>query len=178
MRKVQDTATKLNKSISSSKSVTNSDEEYRDDTEFSDLRKRDISSEEDITLYLNQSEQIYCREKEKDCIDAFLADPNKKGLYISGQPGTGKTCLVLKIISEYKKSKKIFDIYINCFCFHTFDEFYNKIFQNIEENKKKIVKLLKPEHYNTFNTFLNKRNSSSVMRTFLIDLLNEINIFV
>ena len=62
MRKVQDTATKLNKSISSSKSVTNSDEEYRDDTEFSDLRKRDISSEEDITLYLNQSEQIYCRE--------------------------------------------------------------------------------------------------------------------
>ena len=31
MRKVQDTATKLNKSISSSKSATNSDEEYRDE---------------------------------------------------------------------------------------------------------------------------------------------------
>ena len=81
MRKVEDTAKILNKSFSSSKSksATNSEDENRDDTQFSDVKKRDISSEEDITLYLNNSEQIYCRDKEKDCINNFLYDNKKRG---------------------------------------------------------------------------------------------------
>ncbi len=174
-----DTAKKINKSISSERSVYNSDEENREETEFSYTKKRDLSSEEDITIFLNQSDKIYCRENEKECIKSFLSDENKKGLYISGQPGTGKTCLVTKIVNEYKKAQKnMFDIYINCFCFHTFDEFYNNIFQNLEENKKQIMKLLKPEHCNTFKSFLQRRSSATVMRSFLIELLNEINIFM
>lgn len=133
----------------------------------------------DLTSSLNKGEKIYCRERERESILNFIKNKEKKGLFISGQPGTGKTCLVSKVVEEYRlKDDNMVDIYINCFCFHTFDEFYNKIFESLEEKQSQILKLLQPKYVKVFKSFLSKRNSSSAMRKFLIDLLNEIEIFL
>ena len=165
--------------MTSEKAISQSDDERRDDTDLSDVNKKETENDEDITLGLTLSDKIYCREIEKKSIKNFLSDGDKKGIYISGQPGTGKTSLVLKLVEELKSSsQKIFDIYINCYCFQSFDEFYNKIFENLEENRKQILKLLKPEHYETFNTFLRRKKSSNLIKLFLTDLLNEINLFL
>ncbi len=96
--------------------------------------KKDFSY--DITEKLSNS-LIYCREKEKEKILEFILDKDLKSLFICGQPGTGKTSLVLEIIKTYlDKEKNYITIYINCMSVHSIEDFYiqiiNFLFKNIE----------------------------------------------
>ena len=54
----------------------------------------------DITEKLGNS-KIFCRDDEKKEILEFIksTEKNKKTLFVSGQPGTGKTSLIAEIIN-------------------------------------------------------------------------------
>jgi len=96
------------------------------------LEKNDFF--QDITQKLSNS-LIYCREKEKEKILEFINNKNSKTLFICGQPGTGKTSLLLEI---FKHDLKNFDfsikIYINCMSVHSSEDFYYQIIKFLIEN--------------------------------------------
>ena len=93
-----------------------------------------VSDFSDITEKLSNS-IIYCREKEKQQLLNFIQKDETKTMFICGQPGTGKTSLILELFkNDLKSSEYSIKIYINCMSVHSIEDFYLQILKFLLEN--------------------------------------------
>jgi Cdc6-like AAA superfamily ATPase len=125
----------------------------------------DYFNMKDITEKLGNS-KIFCREEEKKEILDFIhsTDKNKKTLFVSGQPGTGKTSLITEILTNdlVDDQNYFLKFSINCLSINSTDDFYEALFKymndaiiynylkkTLGENKQKeIIQLLGDNHPN------------------------------
>jgi Cdc6-like AAA superfamily ATPase len=127
----------------------------------------------DITEKLGNS-KIYCRDDEKKEILDFIksTEKNKKTLFVSGQPGTGKTSLIAEILNTdlVDDQKYFLKFSINCLSINSTEDFYEALFKYLndakiynylnkilgEKKQKNIIQLLKDTPYqNSFTKILN-----------------------
>ena len=102
--------------------ITSTEEKVKDIT---------ISEINDITEKLSNS-AIYCRDSEREKILFFLSEKSEtKTMFISGQPGTGKTSLVLDILEHVEDKKLIFHLCLNCISLTSSEEFYSEFFKRM-----------------------------------------------
>jgi Cdc6-like AAA superfamily ATPase len=103
---------------------------------FGPLAEETSDFSSDITEKLSNS-LIYCRETEKKRILDFISNKDLKTLFICGQPGTGKTSLLLEI---FKKDLCLINntikIYINFMSVHSAEDFYYQILKFLLENRQ------------------------------------------
>lgn len=90
----------------------------------------------DITEKLGNS-KIFCRDDEKKEIIDFikLKEKNSKTLFVSGQPGTGKTSLIVEILNnDLSENKEYFlKFSINCLSINSTDDFYDAVFKYMND---------------------------------------------
>ena len=133
-------------------------------TSKTEIKRQNISEIfdiKDITEKLGNS-KIFCRDEEKKEILDFiqLKEKNSKTLFVSGQPGTGKTSLILEILNnDLAENKEYFlKFSINCLSINSTDDFYENVFKYLND----------PCRYNYFEEKLGEKNQK-----ILIDLLKQ-----
>ena len=136
---------KNNEYITEDKSTQNTEEKIKNKVTKSNIEINDITEK------LSNS-TIYCRDNEKENIIKFLKEKkeNLKTLFISGQPGTGKTSLILDIFkNNLMDDRFFFKFYLNCISLHSVDDFYENIFKlfNTTENYDFLLKKFSKEEY-------------------------------
>jgi Cdc6-like AAA superfamily ATPase len=150
--------------------------------------KPEILDLKDITEKLGNS-KIFCRDEEKKEIIDFikLKEKNSNTLFVSGQPGTGKTSLIIEILNnDLKEDKEYFlKFSINCLSINSTDDFYEAVFKYLnnatiynylnesldEKKSKNIINILKESPtQNSFQKILN-----NLGKTPFIILLDEID---
>ncbi len=136
---------KNNEYITEDKSTQNTEEKIKNKVTKSNIEINDITEK------LSNS-TIYCRDKEKENIIKFLKEKkeNLKTLFISGQPGTGKTSLILDIFkNNLMDDRFFFKFYLNCISLNSVDDFYENIFKlfNTTENYDFLLKIFSKEEY-------------------------------
>ena len=136
---------KNNEYITEDKSTQNTEEKIKNKVTKSNLEINDITEK------LSNS-TIYCRDNEKENIIKFLKEKkeNLKTLFISGQPGTGKTSLILDIFkNNLMDDRFFFKFYLNCISLNSVDDFYENIFKlfNTTENYDFLLKIFSKEEY-------------------------------
>ncbi|XP_076315046.1 cell division cycle 6 [Tachypleus tridentatus] len=107
---------------------------------ISPLRTKNISQSEPAfscyqyarqVLHTSVPSRILCREKEileiADFLDSHLAHCTSGSMYISGAPGTGKTCCLTQILEAKKLKQNFKSIFVNCMSFRSSTAIYNKI---------------------------------------------------
>lgn len=127
------------------KSVDESPPKFRrpntkqDSPGLSDKLKHKLYVSEDGSKYrsarraLTRNENFHLpgREKEieqlKDFIDNLIENEASGSLYISGQPGTGKTASLMKIMSNEEYRKRVKMVYINCTSVSSVGSIYKRI---------------------------------------------------
>lgn len=127
---------------------------------------------------------IYGREKEKEQLKEFLLSKEKKILYVTGQPGTGKTSVINHILNSnsdnniiIKELGEVLLLSVNCYSVRDMKEVFKLFFDNLnmkmKSNQEKYKSLL--EYSNTFKH--NEKNiraeeyKDSLIK--LIDLMNN-----
>ena len=157
-------------------------------TEINRQNISEIIDIKDITEKLGNS-KIFCRDEEKKEILDFiqLKEKNSKTLFVSGQPGTGKTSLIMEILNnDLAENKEYFlKFSINCLSINSTDDFYENVFKYLndpcrynyfeeklgEKNQKNLINILKETpSQNTFQKILN-----ILGKTPFIILLDEID---
>ena len=130
-------------------------------TEIKQQNIPEIFDIKDITEKLGNS-KIFCRDEEKKEILDFiqLKEKNSKTLFVSGQPGTGKTSLILEILNnDLAENKEYFlKFSINCLSINSTDDFYENVFKYLND----------PCRYNYFEEKLGEKNQKT-----LINILKE-----
>ena len=129
------------------------------------MEQKEISTEifnmKDITEKLGNS-KIFCRDDEKKEILEFIKskEKNKKTLFVSGQPGTGKTSLISEILCcDLVDDQKYFlKFSINCLSINSTDDFYEALFKYLNDAKI----------YNYFNKIFDDKKQKNI-----INLLKE-----
>ena len=115
----------------------------------------------DITEKLGNS-KIFCRDDEKKEIMDFikLKEKNSKTLFVSGQPGTGKTSLIVEILNNdlYENKEYFLKFSINCLSINSTDDFYDAVFKYLND----------PKIYNYFSETFDEKKSDN-----LISILQE-----
>ena len=158
-----------------SKSKDNNTETSSSNTKIESKEKTvlEVFNMKDITEKLGNS-KIYCRDEEKKEILDFIksTEKNKKTLFVSGQPGTGKTSLIAEILNiDLLNDQKYFlKFSINCLSINSTDDFYEALFKYLndaiiynylnktlgEKKQKNIITLLKETPcQNSFQKILN-----------------------
>lgn len=120
---------------------------------------------DDITEKLTNS-TIFYREDEKEKIKAFTSSKDQKILFISGQPGTGKTSLVLDYF-KHLKGKSLIYFHINCMSLTSASEFYAHIFKmfNNVNIYEKLKNALNKIHYEKIINYLkDEPNNKNILR--------------
>ena len=160
-------------------------------TSKTEIKRQNISEIldiKDITEKLGNS-KIFCRDEEKKEILDFiqLKEKNSKTLFVSGQPGTGKTSLIVEILNnDLAENKEYFlKFSINCLSINSTDDFYEGVFKYLndpcrynyfeeklgEKSQKNLINILKETpSQNTFQKILN-----ILGKTPFIILLDEID---
>ena len=130
-------------------------------TEANNNNISEILDIKDITEKLGNS-KIFCRDEEKKEIMDFiqLKEKNSKTLFVSGQPGTGKTSLILEILTNdlIDNEEYFLKFSINCLSINSTDDFYEAVFRYLND----------PIRYNHFNKKLDNKISKN-----LISILKE-----
>ena len=133
-------------------------------TSKTEIKRQNISEIfdiKDITEKLGNS-KIFCRDEEKKEILDFiqLKEKNSKTLFVSGQPGTGKTSLILEILNnDLAENKEYFlKFSINCLSINSTEDFYENVFKYLND----------PCRYNYFEEKLGEKNQKT-----LINILKE-----
>ena len=133
-------------------------------TSKTEIKRQNISEIfdiKDITEKLGNS-KIFCRDEEKKEILDFIQfkEKNSKTLFVSGQPGTGKTSLILEILNnDLAENKEYFlKFSINCLSINSTDDFYENVFKYLND----------PCRYNYFEEKLGEKNQKT-----LINILKE-----
>lgn len=135
----------------------------------------------DITEKLTNS-YIYCREKEREIILNFIKNKDSKNLFLCGQPGTGKTSLVLEIFNNcLQEIEFCFKIHINCMSIFSVKDFYDEVFKFF--NKTKNLMTLKTffssnnnKKYEELTNILKLPSSKNNNLTKFLKFLNEGNL--
>ena len=157
-------------------------------TEIKHQNNSEILDIKDITEKLGNS-KIFCRDEEKKEILDFiqLKEKNSKTLFVSGQPGTGKTSLIVEILNDdLAENKEYFlKFQINCLSINSTDDFYENVFKYLndpirynyfeeilgDKKQKNLIQILKePPSQNSFQKILN-----NLGKTPFIILLDEID---
>ena len=160
-------------------------------TSKTEIKRQNISEIldiKDITEKLGNS-KIFCRDEEKKEILDFiqLKEKYSKTLFVSGQPGTGKTSLIVEILNnDLAENKEYFlKFSINCLSINSTDDFYEGVFKYLndpcrynyfeeklgEKSQKNLINILKETpSQNTFQKILN-----ILGKTPFIILLDEID---
>ena len=160
-------------------------------TSKTEIKRQNISEIfdiKDITEKLGNS-KIFCRDEEKKEILDFiqLKEKNSKTLFVSGQPGTGKTSLIVEILNDdLAENKEYFlKFQINCLSINSTDDFYENVFKYLndpirynyfeeilgDKKQKNLIQILKePPTQNSFQKILN-----NLGKTPFIILLDEID---
>ena len=121
-----------------SKSKDNNTETSSSNTKIENKEKNvfDVFNMKDITEKLGNS-KIYCRDDEKKEILDFIksTEKNKKTLFVSGQPGTGKTSLIAEILNTdlVDDQKYFLKFSINCLSINSTDDFYEALFKYLND---------------------------------------------
>ena len=126
----------------------------------SPITKPELTAEifdlKDITEKLGNS-KIFCRDEEKKEILDFikLKEKNSKTLFVSGQPGTGKTSLILEILNNDLADNKEYFLrfQINCLSINSTDDFYEAVFKYLND----------ASIYNYFNDILEEKKSQNII---------------
>ena len=155
-----------NENIYEDKSTQNTEEKIKNKVKKSNIEINDITEK------LSNS-TIYCRDKEKDNIIKFLKEKkeNLKTLFISGQPGTGKTSLILEIFkNNLIDDRFFFKFYLNCISLHSVDDFYENIFKlfNTTENYDFLIKKFSKDEYLKIIECLNKTPNKKAFNKILL----------
>ena len=152
-----------NKSRFKSKSKDNNTETSSSNIKMEPNEKNtfEIFNVKDITEKLGNS-KIFCRDDEKKEILDFIKskEKNKNTLFVSGQPGTGKTSLIIEILNnDLIDDKKYFlKFSINCLSINSTDDFYEALFKYLNDAKI----------YNYLNNTLGEKKQKAI-----ISLLKE-----
>jgi Cdc6-like AAA superfamily ATPase len=152
-----------NKSRFKSKSKDNNTETSSSNIKMEPNEKNtfEIFNVKDITEKLGNS-KIFCRDDEKKEILDFIKskEKNKNTLFVSGQPGTGKTSLIIEILNnDLIDDKKYFlKFSINCLSINSTDDFYEALFKYLNDAKI----------YNYLNNILGEKKQKAI-----ISLLKE-----
>ena len=132
---------------------------------FSPISKTEIKNKtideiidlKDITEKLGNS-KIFCRDEEKKEIIDFikLKENNSKTLFVSGQPGTGKTSLIIEILNnDLSNNREYFLRFsINCLSINSTEDFYDAVFKYLND----------ASIYNYFNEILDEKNSKNIIK--------------
>ena len=130
-------------------------------TEIKDKNIIEIFDFKDITEKLGNS-KIFCRDEEKKEIMDFikLKEKNSKTLFVSGQPGTGKTSLIVEILNNdlYENKEYFLKFSINCLSINSTDDFYDAVFKYLND----------PKIYNYFSETFDEKKYDN-----LISILQE-----
>ena len=147
---------------SKSKSKDNNSETSSSNTRIETKEKEalEIFNMKDITEKLGNS-KIFCRDDEKKEILDFIKskEKNKNTLFVSGQPGTGKTSLIAEILNNdlIDDNNYFLKFSINCLSINSTADFYEALFKYLnnatiynyinknlgEKKQKNIIALLK-----------------------------------
>lgn len=103
--------------------------------------KNKVPDIKDITERLTNS-KIYCRDEQKSEILAFIQEKStkKRTLFISGQPGTGKTSLLNEIFRENEEKKEeqsFLKFAINCLAIVNTEDFYDSVIKYLQSDEVK-----------------------------------------
>ena len=122
----------------------------------------EIFNIKDLTEKLGNS-KIFCREEEKEEILDFIKskEKNKNTLFVSGQPGTGKTSLIAEILNNdlMNDENYFLKFSINCLSINSTDDFYDALFKYLND----------ATIYNYFNKNLGEKKQKNI-----IALLKEV----
>ena len=122
------------KKAQSSKSKDNVSESSSSNTRNETKEKEvlEIFNMKDITEKLGNS-KIFCRDGEKKEILDFIKskEKNKNTLFVSGQPGTGKTSLIVEILNNdlIDDNNYFLKFSINCLSINSTADFYEALFK-------------------------------------------------
>ena len=126
-------------------------------TEIKNKAIDEIIDLKDITEKLGNS-KIFCRDEEKKEIIDFikLKENNSKTLFVSGQPGTGKTSLIIEILNnDLSNNREYFLRFsINCLSINSTEDFYDAVFKYLND----------ASIYNYFNEILDEKNSKNIIK--------------
>ena len=126
-------------------------------TEIKNKTIEEIIDLKDITEKLGNS-KIFCRDEEKKEIIDFikLKENNSKTLFVSGQPGTGKTSLIIEILNnDLSNNREYFLRFsINCLSINSTEDFYDAVFKYLND----------ASIYNYFNEILDEKNSKNIIK--------------
>ena len=123
-----------NKKTKKSKSKDNNSETSSSNTRNETKEKEvlEIFNMKDITEKLGNS-KIFCRDEEKKEILDFIKskEKNKNTLFVSGQPGTGKTSLIAEILNNdlINDNNYFLKFSINCLSINSTGDFYEALFK-------------------------------------------------
>ena len=140
----------------------------------------------DITEKLTNS-TIYCRDNERKLITDFINSEKVKTLFISGQPGTGKTSLLLDIFSSFNckpkaKIKQYIKATMNCMSMTSTNDFYSNMFISLNNAKQYSLykKHLPSEQYAHLISALdtNEPSSKRLFQVLSIFHSNNIGMFI
>jgi Cdc6-like AAA superfamily ATPase len=169
--------------ISRKHSVSNSNKNYYDygDEDSIIFEKEMIIPDNpispDSTEFLTTS-TIFCREKQKELIINFINSQNNncKSLFVCGQPGTGKTSLILEIFNILTEEEFSFKMYLNCMSVHSIQDFYNQFFKyfNKTENLFKLKKIFEPIVFKNLVSILKQKSNKTNTAKFLAGLTDKI----
>ena len=134
-------------------------------TEIKNKTIDEIIDLKDITEKLGNS-KIFCRDEEKKEIIDFikLKENNSKTLFVSGQPGTGKTSLIIEILNnDLSNNREYFLRFsINCLSINSTEDFYDAVFKYL--NDASIYNYFDASIYNYFNEILDEKNSKNIIK--------------
>ena len=171
-KKTKPQSKKFSSAIAEENDITSTEEKVKDIT---------INEINDITEKLSNS-AIYCRDSEREKILFFLSQKSEnRTMFISGQPGTGKTSLVLDILDHAlgEEQKFIFHLCLNCISLSSSEEFYAEFFKrmNTAECYDKFKEIFDKKMYDKVVSVLSEEGNAKHF-TRLMNYMKEYNIAI
>lgn len=126
---------------------------------------------------LNSCETDYLpgREKEIQDLIIFLNEKHENqqsgSMYISGQPGTGKTACLQKLLGQIEFNQKFRQIYINCTSITSIGNIYKKIYQQLNLSTKSNNTITEKNSLIAIERYLTSSNNKKM----LLLVLDEID---
>ncbi|XP_055841377.1 cell division control protein 6 homolog [Episyrphus balteatus] len=148
-----------------------------DEKAFEEERKIDEAKRnkfQNARRVLNSAETNFLpgREKELEELREFflehLINEKSGSLYVSGQPGTGKTACLSKLLKSDEFAKKFVKVYINCTSISTIGSIYKKI---CTELSLKVVGRTEKDHLTALRKHLTSNHKMILMVLDEIDQL-------
>uniref|UniRef100_A0A336MA70 Cell division control protein n=1 Tax=Culicoides sonorensis TaxID=179676 RepID=A0A336MA70_CULSO len=127
--------------------------------------RRALSNNENYNLPGRESELKHLQE----LLDSHLDGEKSGSLYISGQPGTGKTASLMKIMNTDKYKSRVKILYINCTSISSAGSIYKKISLELGLHPKGTTE---KDHLKAIEDYLRSRHKMTMLVLDEIDQLS------